>query len=102
MLNFSQEIKKAKIEEVSQTFNRNILLNSNIFESLKGFCKDGDLPEELRPIAWKIFLGILPNNSDKKEWVEKIYDQRIKYKKKLKKYYAIKKYKGDPLGRKYF
>ena len=98
MSNFSKEIKKAKIEEVSQTFNKNILLNLNIFESLKGFCKDGYLPDELRPIAWKIFLGILPNKSDKKEWVEKIYDERMKYKKKLKKYLSLKKYKGDPLG----
>ena len=95
---FSTEIKKAKIEEISKIFNENILLNSNIFESLKNFSKDGVLPNELRPIAWRIFLGILPNNSDKKEWVEKIDEQRMKYKKKIKKYLSVKKYKGDPLG----
>ncbi len=95
---FSTDIKKAKIEEISKIFNENILLNSNIFESLKNFSKDGVLPNELRPIAWRIFLGILPNNSDKKEWVEKIDEQRMKYKKKIKKYLSVKKYKGDPLG----
>ena len=94
----SQEIKKGKIEELSKTFNQNILLNSNVLETIKGLSKDGELPNELRPTAWKLFLGILPNNSDKKEWVEKTYTQRVKYKKKLKKYFSVKKYKGDPLG----
>ena len=93
-----QEIKKGNLEELSRIFNQNILSNSNIVESLNSIAKDGDLPKELRPTAWKIYLGILPNNSDMNEWVEKTNNQRIKYRKKLKKYFAVKKYKGDPLG----
>ena len=92
------EIKKGNLEELSNIFNQNILSNSNIIESLKSLSKDGELPKELRPTAWKIFLGILPNNSDIKDWIEITNSQRIKYKKKLKKYFSIKKYKGDPLG----
>ena len=93
-----QQIEKGKIEELSKIFNQNILSNSNILETIKALSKDGELPKELRPIAWKIFLNNLPNNSDIKEWIEKTNEQRLKYKKKFKKYLSIKKYKGDPLG----
>ena len=92
------EIKKENIENLSNIFSQNILSKENLPESLKSLSKDGDLPKELRPIAWKIFLGTLPNNSDIKDWIEKTHNQRAKYKKKLKKYFSIKKYKGDPLG----
>ena len=94
----SQEIKKENIEEVSKIFNQKILSNSNIIESLKLLSKDGEMPKELRPTAWKIYLGVLPSNSNIKEWIEKTESQRIKYRKKYKKYFSIKKYKGDPLG----
>ena len=94
----SQEIKKENIEEVSKIFNQKILSNSSIIESLKLLSKDGEMPKELRPTAWKIYLDVLPSNSDIKEWIEKTDSQRIKYRKKYKKYFSIKKYKGDPLG----
>ena len=94
----SQEIKKENIEEVSKIFNQKIISNSNIIESLKLLSKDGEMPKELRPTAWKIYLGVLPSSSDIKEWIEKTESQRIKYRKKYKKYFSIKKYKGDPLG----
>ena len=94
----SQEIKKENIEEASKIFNQKIISNSNIIESLKLLSKDGEMPKELRPTAWKIYLGVLPSNSDLKEWIEKTESQRIKYRKKYKKYFSIKKYKGDPLG----
>ena len=93
-----QEIKKEKIEELAKIFHQNILTNHNIIELIKPLSKEGELPKELRPTAWKIFLGILPNNSDINEWIEKINNQRTKYKKKYKKYFSVKKYKGDPLG----
>ena len=94
----SQEIKNENIEEASKIFNQKIISNSNIIESLKLLSKDGEMPKELRPTAWKIYLGVLPSNSDLKEWIEKTESQRIKYRKKYKKYFSIKKYKGDPLG----
>ena len=95
---FSEEIKKGDIKELSKIFAKYFLFSSNIIESLISLSKKGDLLKELRPMTWKIYLGILPNNEDLKEWVEKTNTQRIKYKKKLKKYLSIKKYKGDPLG----
>ena len=94
----SLKIQKETIENLSDIFSQNILSNENIPESLKSLSKDGDLPKELRPTAWKIFLGALPSNSDIKDWIEKTNNQRVKYKKKIKKYFSIKKYKGDPLG----
>ena len=94
----SLEIQKENIENLSNIFYKNILSNENILESLKSLSKEGELPKELRPTAWKIFLGTLPNNSDIKDWIEKTNNQRAKYRKKIKKYFSIKKYKGDPLG----
>ena len=94
----SQEIKKENIEEASKIFNQKIISNPNLIESLKLLSKDGEMPKELRPTAWKIYLGVLPSNSDINEWIEKTESQRIKYRKKYKKYFSIKKYKGDPLG----
>ena len=93
-----KEIKKENIEELSKSFHQNILTNQNSIELLKSLSKEGELPKELRPIAWKIFLGILPNNNDINEWIEKTNNLRMKYKKKLKKYFSMKKYKGDPLS----
>ena len=40
--------------------------------------------ELLRPIAWKIFLGVLPNTTSLKKWVEIIANQREEFKKKIK------------------
>ena len=78
---FSEEIKKGDIKELSKIFAKNFLFSSNIIESLISLSKKGDLLKELRPMTWKIYLGILPNNEDLKEWVEKTNTQRIKYKK---------------------
>ena len=80
----SQEIKKENIEEASKIFNQKIISNSNIIELLKLLSKDGEMPKELRPTAWKIYLGVLPSNSDLKEWIEKTESQRIKYRKNIK------------------
>ena len=93
-----QEIKKENIKELSKIFYQNVLSNTNILENIRELSKNGELPKELRPTAWKIYLNVLPNNSDIKEWIEKTNEQRLKYKKKFKKYLSIKKYKGDPLG----
>ena len=87
----TQEIKKENIEKLSEIFNQNILSNSNRIETLKTLSKKGELVKELRPIAWKLFLNNLPNLLDLNEWIETINSQRIRYKKKIKKYFSIKK-----------
>ena len=95
----SSQLKKHNITELSLIFKEKILLNPYRVEDLKKLAIDAKLSKEkLRPIAWKIFLGVLPNTTSLKEWVEIISNQREEYKKKLKKYCKIKKFVGDPLG----
>ena len=95
----SSQLKKNNIAELSLIFKEKILLNPYRVEDLKKLAIDAKLSKEkLRPIAWKIFLGVLPNTTSLKEWVEIISNQREEYKKKLKKYCKIKKFVGDPLG----
>ena len=95
----SSQLKKNNINELSLIFKEKILLNPYRVEDLKKLAIDAKLSkEQLRPIAWKIFLGGLPNTTSLKEWVEIISNQREEYKKKLKKYCKIKKFVGDPLG----
>jgi len=95
----STQIKKNNINELSLIFKEKILLNSFRVENLKKFATEGQLEKEmLRPIAWKLFLGVLPNTTSLREWVEIIANQREEYKKKIKKFCKIKKFIGDPLG----
>ena len=64
-------------------------------------CKNSDLEkEQIRPMAWKIFLKILPSSSNSylKTWIEKTISDRQKYENiKLKENINSIKYKGDPL-----
>ena len=95
----SSQIKKYNINELSLIFKEKILLNPYRVENLKKFASEGQLDKEmLRPMAWKIFLGVLPNTTSLREWVEIIANQREEYKKKIKKFCKIKKFIGDPLG----
>ena len=95
----SSQIKKNNINQLSLIFKEKILLNPYRVENLKKFAIEGELDKEfLRPIAWKIFLGVLPNTTSLREWVEIISNQRAEFKKKIKKFCKIKKFIGDPLG----
>ena len=95
----SSEIKKNNINELSLIFKEKILLNPYRVEDLKKYAIDAKLTKEnLRPMAWKIFLGVLPDKTSLREWVEIISNQREEYKRKLKKFCKIKKFVGDPLG----
>ena len=87
------------MNELVLIFKEKILLNPYRVEDLKKYAIEAKLTKEyLRPIAWKIFLGVLPNTTSLREWVEIISNQREEYKSKLKKYCKIKKFVGDPLG----
>ena len=95
----SSQIKKNNINELSLIFKEKILLNPYRVENLKKFATEGVLSKELlRPTAWRIFLGVLPNTTSLREWVEIISSQREEFKKKIKKFCKIKKFIGDPLG----
>ena len=95
----SSQIKKNNINELSRVFKEKILLNPYRVENLKKLASEGELDKQLlRPIAWKIFLGVLPNTTSLREWVDIIANQREEFKKKIKKFCKIKKFIGDPLG----
>ena len=95
----SSQIKKNNINQLSLIFKEKILLNPYKLENLKQYATEGELNKELlRPIAWKLFLGVLPNTTSLREWVEIISNQREEFKKKIKKFCKIKKFIGDPLG----
>ena len=95
----SSQLKKNNINQLSAIFKEKILLNPYRVEDLKKYAIEGQLTKEyLRPIAWKILLGILPDTTSLREWIEIISNQREEYKKKLKKFCKIKKFVGDPLG----
>ena len=95
----SSQLKKQNLSDLSIIFKEKILLNPYRVEDLKKYAIEAQLTKvSLRPMAWKIFLGVLPNSSSLRDWVEIISNQREEYKKKLKKYCKIKKFVGDPLG----
>ena len=95
----SSQLKKNNINQLSAIFKEKILLNPYRVEDLKKYAIEGQLTKEyLRPIAWKILLGILPDTTSLRELIEIISNQREEYKKKLKKFCKIKKFVGDPLG----
>ena len=83
----------------------NYFLNSEDMSVLHlkfiNLCKNSDLEnEEIRPMAWKLFLKVLPssNNSSLESWIEKTISDRqnlenIKLKEDINKI----KFKGDPL-----
>ena len=96
-----EDIKKADINDASKIFKDEILLNEDRINNLIEFGKKNKLNQKkvLRPMAWKIFLGIIPEgNQSIEEWIDTIDMQRNEYKNKLEKYCSIKQFKSiDPL-----
>ena len=95
-------IEKADLHISSIIFKDEILLNESRINNLIELAKENKFEEkkEIRPIAWNIFLGIIPEDKNKSidEWIDTIDLQRKEYKEKVKKYCSIKKYKSiDPL-----
>lgn len=96
-----EELKKVDIENCSNIFKNEILLNENRINRLKEIGEKNIFNnlKELRPLAWKIFLGIIPEESKSiEEWIDTIDSQRTEYKNKLEKYCSLEKYRSiDPL-----
>ena len=80
-------------------------LNSEEMSALQlkfiNLCKNSDLEkEQIRPMAWKIFLKVLPSSSDSylKIWIEKTISDRQNFENiRIKGNINSIKYKGDPL-----
>ena len=97
------QVTKCDLESVSKTFKDQILLNPNRIQNLINLAQNKKLNNirELRPIAYKIFLNVIPKNENHslENWVNIIDNQRKEYKSKLKKYTSIDEFKkiNDPL-----
>ena len=103
-INKEEQIKKVDLHNSSIIFKDEILLNDNRINYLKELGEKNKFIQKavLRPIAWKLYLRIIPE--DKKsieEWINITDLQRKEYKKKLEKLVpmkSIKNYKSiDPL-----
>ena len=99
------QIIKSSLDESAETFKNDILLNENRIDILKelGNKNNFNTKKVLRPLAWKIFLGVIPSESTEnnilKEWIDIIFSQREEFKKKIEKYCSIKKMGlNDPLS----
>ena len=100
-----EQIIKSSLDESAETFKNDILLNENRIDILKelGNKNNFNTKKVLRPLAWKIFLGVIPSESTEnnilKEWIDIIFSKKEEFKKKIEKYCSIKKMcLNDPLS----
>ena len=94
------KVQKSDLKKASITFKDEILLNENRLNNLMDLAKSNNFAQkkELRPLAWRVFLGTIPQDKSLEEWIDEIDRQRNEYKEKLEKYCSIKKLKNkDPL-----
>ena len=96
---------KTNFNDAQFKFQKHIINNINnipqIKKDLLKMAKEGQITNEfMRPFAWKIFLNFLPcdQGSTLKNWIDETISKRKLYKKKIKDYISISKFKGDPLG----
>ena len=74
------EIKKNQKEECIKSFTNYILKDYN-YENLYKLSIIGELGQKnIRGIAWKIFMGVLPSHDSIEKWIEKIIYLRAEYK----------------------
>jgi hypothetical protein len=52
----------------------------------------------IRPIVWKMNLGIIPRNQQFEKWIHEITVQRNMFKEKVKTLGNLRKFSGDPLS----
>lgn len=74
--------KSSLVDLTINTIN-NYFTNSGDLEETKTLIINNTLPNELRSIAWRIFLNILPNNCEPIDWVKSTDSYRAEYEKKL-------------------
>jgi len=69
------------IESCINTLREAIKESEFNLEDISTMVINNNLPNELRPVAWEIFLGILPREKDLYEWVKIIQAERQKFEK---------------------
>ena len=80
-------IEKLDKKKCAKCFKENVIQNQTRIKSLEEFCLNGEVDEKMvRPIAWKIFLDVLPRNESIGTWVEEIQKMRTEYKRKKNSY----------------
>ncbi len=52
----------------------------------------------IRPIVWKMNLGIIPRNQQFEKWIHEVTVQRNMFKEKVKTLGNLRKFSGDPLS----
>ena len=64
-----EQIIKSSLDESAETFKNDILLNENRIDILKelGNKNNFNTKKVLRPLAWKIFLGVIPSENSRKK-----------------------------------
>ena len=92
-------INKLDKTKCAECFRDNVILDQTRVQSLESYCMNVEVDEKcVRPIAWKIFLDILPRDGTPASWLDDIQKMRTDYKRKKNSYFKIKKFSGDPLG----
>ena len=92
-------INKLDKTKCAECFRDNVILDQTRVQSLESYCMNVEVDEKcVRPIAWKIFLDILPRDGTPASWIDDIQKMRTDYKRKKNSYFKMKKFSGDPLG----
>lgn len=92
------QIKKADLNSCIDLFSE-IIFSPNCIQNLKEQSLLGELGNSpLRPMSWKIFLGVLNESQGLDKWIATTFEKRSEYKKLVNKYLGKKKLAGDPLG----
>lgn len=94
----SIQIAKKEYSACVSSFESIILSNDIYFGIIKISLQGKAEQQNIRPMAWRLFLNIIPNNSSIFQWVEALNKQRLDYKHKKNHYLSTKKLMGDPLG----
>ena len=103
---YSKHPKEKCIEQFNSLIIKNLSNPQTILDNLKELSMSGEIEKNfIRSTSWNILLktyDLNPNESDTKQNLKsillKIFNNRKKYKKKLKEITSLKKFSGDPLG----
>ena len=92
------ETQKYNKKDCADEFVRD-LIQGNGVENFRKYSLNGELDKyHIRGMAWKIFMGVLPETETLDQWVETLDKLRGQYKSKKKVLLKTQKFKGDPLS----
>ena len=103
---YKKNPKEKCIEQFNSIFIKNLSNPQNLLNNLKENSMSGEIEKNyIRSTSWNILLktyeldlNITDTKQNLKSILLKIFNNRKKYKKKLKEITSLKKFSGDPLG----